>query len=137
MRSPHTRARSKPAKTADPLVETLERYVSDLRLLLDQAAEREKALLAMVQELMHTARREPIVVSRQPGTTLAPISPAVPIEALSDSPEFDKEGDSQLSATEQKAFEEAEREFKELLSEENTYRTARGAAPVELEVQTA
>src|SRR5579863_3641766 len=135
MRSTVTRRRSNSAKSSDPLVDTLERYVSDLRLLLDQAAEREKALLAMVQELIASSRREPVVVTRTPSAVPARVAPALPLEALNDSPEFDQKGDAEVSAADEKAFADAQREFNELVNQENAFRAARGAEPVELEVQ--
>lgn len=87
-------------------------HISDLRILLDKAADREAQLAAMVKMVMEERFYRPVVTGKTPENKQ---TPAVPLEHLSDVHAFDEAEDTKQVAEQ----DEAAKELTELILEQN------------------
>lgn len=100
-----------PAAMFDKLQEAHKQHISDLRVLIDKANEREAVLASMLREAV--SQKQPQRVNPAQRTENR-VQPAIDIEHLSDVTVFDEEAD----AAEVKRQEEATAELRELYEEQ-------------------
>jgi hypothetical protein len=125
--------REQSPSTADPaqkLSAVYEAHISDLRVLIDQAHERENQLAGMVNLVMQERFYRP-TVTRPAGANK--VTPAISAEAMTDVAEFDEHEDAKVIEAQSATEKEVADELADILKEEIKYRSTRGLPPPEVD----
>lgn len=92
-------------------------HISDLRVLIDKAHEREAQLAKMVKMVMEDRFYRPVITGKpSENRTTA----ALPVEHLSDVAQFDEKEDAEQMRKQQAKEDELNRELEALMNEQNS-----------------
>jgi hypothetical protein len=109
-----------------------EKHISDLRVLIDQGAARERELASMIRMVMEERFYRP-VITRNAGIagTSPAVRPALPIEALDDVATYDEAADVETVKGQDDLAKQAAAELADIFREEAEWRQQNDLPPIE------
>lgn len=110
----------------DKLTSAQQAHIADLRVLVDQAHEREKDLAGMVRLVMEERFYRPSVTGPPRGER-----PKLDPEIFTDVAEFDGQADAKTTQEHDAVTKEILQGIADLAKEEREYRASRGTPPIE------